>query len=188
MKRCMIVDDSSVIRKVAKRILTGPDMMVVEASTGAQALDMCLAQMPDIIVVDGGLTDMTTVEFIRQAVELGAAGYVLKGITRRELVATVGAVCEGESVLAREALRRLLGGVARVNATRDGGPRATPLTDVERDVLAMLADGRTNKEIAQHLRWSVGSVKKCVQRLLKVLEVSDRTQAAVEAVRRKLVD
>ena len=52
----------------------------------------------------------------------------------------------------------------------------------------MLADGRTNKEIAQHLRWSVGSVKKCVQRLLKVLEVSDRTQAAVEAVRRKLVD
>lgn len=112
MKRCMIVDDSSVIRKVAKRILTGPEMMVVEASTGAQALDMCTAQMPDIIVVDGGLTDMTTVEFIRQAVAIpsvirprimiclpqfdlgaimrakraGAAGFVLKPFNRPQLL------------------------------------------------------------------------------------------------------
>lgn len=112
MKRCMIVDDSSVIRKVAKRILTGPEMMVVEASTGTQALDMCMAQMPDIIVVDGGLTDMTTVEFIRQAVAIpavirprvmiclpqfdlgaimrakraGAAGYVLKPFNRSQLL------------------------------------------------------------------------------------------------------
>ena len=112
MKRCMIVDDSSVIRKVAKRILTGPEMMVVEASTGTQALDMCMVQMPDIIVVDGGLTDMTTVEFIRQAVAIpavirprvmiclpqfdlgaimrakraGAAGYVLKPFNRSQLL------------------------------------------------------------------------------------------------------
>ena len=112
MTRCMIVDDSSVIRKGAKRILTGPDMMVVEASTGAQALDMCAAQMPDIIVVDGGLTDMTTVEFIRQAVAVpsairprimicltqfdlgaimrakraGAAGFVLKPFNRPQLL------------------------------------------------------------------------------------------------------
>jgi two-component system chemotaxis response regulator CheY len=112
MKRCMIVDDSTVIRKVAKRILTGPEMMVVEASTGAQALDMCAAQMPDIIVVDGGLPDMATVEFIRQAVAIpavvrpsimicipqfdlgaimrakraGAAGYVLKPFNRPQLL------------------------------------------------------------------------------------------------------
>jgi two-component system, chemotaxis family, chemotaxis protein CheY len=112
MKRCMIVDDSSVIRKVAKRILTGPEMMVVEASTGAQALDMCTAQMPDIIVVDGGLTDMATVEFIRQAMAIpavirprimicltqfdlgaimrakraGAAGFVLKPFNRPQLL------------------------------------------------------------------------------------------------------
>lgn len=112
MKRCMIVDDSSVIRKVAKRILTSPEMMVVEASTGAQALDMCAAQMPDIIVVDGGLPDMATVEFIRQAVAIpavarpsimicipqfdlsaimrakraGAAGFVLKPFNRPQLL------------------------------------------------------------------------------------------------------
>lgn len=72
MKRCMIVDDSSVIRKVAKRILTGQDMLVVEAGNGAQALDMCSAQMPDIIVVDGALPDMSTVEFIRSVVAMPA--------------------------------------------------------------------------------------------------------------------
>lgn len=112
MKRCMIVDDSSVIRKVAKRILTGPEMVVVEASTGVQALDMCAAQMPDIIVVDGGLPDMPTVEFIRSAMALpsavrprimicipqfdlgaimrakraGAAGYLMKPFNRPQLL------------------------------------------------------------------------------------------------------
>ena len=66
MKRCMFVDDSSVIRKVAKRILGGPDMLVIEAGSGFDAIDMCVADMPDIIVVDGALPDMTAVEFIRR--------------------------------------------------------------------------------------------------------------------------
>ena len=58
MKRCMFVDNSSVIRKVAKRILGGPDMIVIEAGSGLDAIDMCAADMPDIIVVDGALPDM----------------------------------------------------------------------------------------------------------------------------------
>ena len=66
MKRCLFVDDSSVIRKVAKRILNGPDMLVVEAATGAEGLDVCAYDMPDIIVVDGALEDITTVDFIRR--------------------------------------------------------------------------------------------------------------------------
>ena len=112
MTRCMIVADTRVTRNAPLPLLTGPDMMVVEASTGAQALDMCAAQMPDIIVVDGGLTDMTTVEFIRQAVAVpsairprimicltqfdlgaimrakraGAAGFVLKPFNRPQLL------------------------------------------------------------------------------------------------------
>lgn len=74
MKRCMFVDDSSVIRKVAKRILGGPEMMVVEAGSALEALDMCRAEMPDIIVVDSGLPDMTAVEFIQSV--RGIPGYV----------------------------------------------------------------------------------------------------------------
>jgi two-component system chemotaxis response regulator CheY len=112
MKRCMIVDDSSVIRKVAKRILGGPDMLVIEASTGPEALEMCAADMPDIVVVDGTLEDMQAVEFIRsvrtletaitpqilislievdigaimRAKRAGAQGYLLKPFNRSQLI------------------------------------------------------------------------------------------------------
>lgn len=66
MKRCMFVDDSSVIRKVAKRILGGPEMVVVEASNGADALQMCEADMPDVIVIDAGLPDIGADDLIRR--------------------------------------------------------------------------------------------------------------------------
>jgi two-component system chemotaxis response regulator CheY len=112
MKRCMFVDDSSVIRKVAKRILGGPDMMVIEAASGSQALAMCAADMPDIVVVDSTLEDMGAVEFIRgvrslktaivpqilislievdigaimRAKRAGAQGYLLKPFNRSQLI------------------------------------------------------------------------------------------------------
>lgn len=111
MKRCMFVDDSSVIRKVAKRILGGPDMLVIEASSGPEALEMCAADMPDIVVVDGSLGDMQAVDFIRsvrtletpvipkilislvevdigaimRAKRAGAQGYLLKPFNRSQL-------------------------------------------------------------------------------------------------------
>jgi two-component system chemotaxis response regulator CheY len=112
MKRCMFVDDSSVIRKVAKRILGGPDMLVIEASSGPEALEMCAADMPDIVVVDGTLEDMQAEEFIRnvrtlktaitpqilislievdigaimRAKRAGAQGYLLKPFNRSQLI------------------------------------------------------------------------------------------------------
>jgi len=211
-RRILIVDDHPMVREGLASMLEGEVEELAQAGTGEEAIGRVRDLRPDLVLLDLKLPDLdgltvlqrvkalapeTSVvivtmhddpEFIRRAVELGAAGYVLKGITRRELVATVGAVCEGESVLAPAALRRLLGDMARPSTGSDGGPGPMELTQVERDVLALLAEGRTNKEIAQQLDWSVGSVKKCIQRLLKILEVSDRTQAAVEAVRRKLVN
>lgn len=112
MKRCMFVDDSSVIRKVAKRILGGPDLLVVEAATGYDALDMCAVDMPDIIILDSALPDMPAVEFIRhvrsiesvvvpriaicltevdigaimRAKRAGAQGYLLKPFNRQQLL------------------------------------------------------------------------------------------------------
>jgi two-component system chemotaxis response regulator CheY len=111
MKRCMFVDDSSVIRKVAKRIL-GADMVVVEADNGLDAIEMCATDMPDLIVVDGHLPDMETVDFIRRirtiqtpivpqilvslvevdigaimrAKRAGAQGYLLKPFNRPQLL------------------------------------------------------------------------------------------------------
>jgi two-component system chemotaxis response regulator CheY len=62
----MFVDDSSVIRKVAKRILNGPDMVMVEAGSGLEAIEMCQADMPDIVIVDSALPDLPTVDVIRR--------------------------------------------------------------------------------------------------------------------------
>lgn len=112
MKRCMFVDDSSVIRKVAKRILNSPELLVIEAESGRDALDMCETDLPDIIVVDGSLPDIPVEEFIRRvraipsqirpqiAVSLievdigaimrakraGAQGYILKPFNRPQLL------------------------------------------------------------------------------------------------------
>jgi two-component system chemotaxis response regulator CheY len=66
MKRCMFVDDSSVIRRVARRILGSSDLLVIEASTGAEAIDICAADMPEIVVVDGALPDMASADVIRR--------------------------------------------------------------------------------------------------------------------------
>lgn len=112
MKRCMFVDDSPVIRKVARRILSSPDMVVVEASNGAEALDRCEADMPDVVVVDSVLPDMEAVELIKKirqmdtdapprilvclaevdiraimrAKRAGAQGYLLKPFNRPQLL------------------------------------------------------------------------------------------------------
>ena len=112
MKRCLFVDDSAVIRKVAKRILGGPDLQVIEAATGFDAISICTSDMPEIIVVDGALPDMTSVEFIRRvrgingpvkpqiavcltevdiaaimrAKRAGAQGYLLKPFNRPQLL------------------------------------------------------------------------------------------------------
>lgn len=114
MKRCLFVDDSSVIRKVAKRILRGSDILVIEAASGLDAVDICAGDMPDVVVVDGGLPDMQAVEVIRRiramegpvrphilislvevdaasimrAKRAGAQGYLLKPFNRGQLLET----------------------------------------------------------------------------------------------------
>jgi two-component system chemotaxis response regulator CheY len=72
MTRCMFVDDSSVIRKVAKRILSGTDMLVIEAGSGLDALEMCGTNIPDIMVIDGALSDIPAVDLIRRVRAMGA--------------------------------------------------------------------------------------------------------------------
>jgi two-component system chemotaxis response regulator CheY len=73
MKRCLFVDNSAVVRKVAKRILGGHDLQIVEASSGFEAIAICATSMPEIIVVDSALSDMTAIEFIQRVRGIGTA-------------------------------------------------------------------------------------------------------------------
>ena len=208
--RVLIVDDHPMVRAGLRSMLSGDEVDVVgEAGGGAEAVERAVTLSPDVVLLDVKLPDMDGLEvltrlkaaapaagvlmvsmhddpsMVRRAVEAGAAGYVLKGIGRRELLAAVRAVRDGGSVLDPALLRSLAAPAPRQAADGAGGE---PLTRVELEALALLAAGLTNREIAERLRWSVGTVKKYVQRILEKLDVSDRTQAAVVAVRRGLLE
>jgi DNA-binding NarL/FixJ family response regulator len=208
--RVLVVDDHPMVRAGLRSMLSGDEVEVVaEAGTGADAVERAVALQPDLVLLDVELPDMDGLEtllhlkaqaprtavlvvsmhddpsMVRRAVEAGAAGYVLKGIGRRELLAAVRAVRDGDSVL-DPALLRSLAKPGSPDAVDRGG--AELLTRVELETLALLAAGLTNREIAERMRWSVGTVKKYVQRILEKLHVSDRTQAAVVAVRQGLLD
>jgi DNA-binding NarL/FixJ family response regulator len=210
--RVLVVDDHPMVRAGLRSMLSDVDVEVAgEAGTGTEALTRVEDLAPALVLLDMELPDMGGLEvlaslkarsprvavlivsmhddpaLVRRAIEGGAAGYVLKGINRRELLAAVRAVRDGESVVDPAVLRSLAASTPRETP----GPRMAlgePLTRVELETLALVAAGLTNRQIAERLRWSVGTAKKYVQRILDKLEVSDRTQAAVVAVRRGLLN
>jgi DNA-binding NarL/FixJ family response regulator len=210
--RVLIVDDHPMVREGLRSMLEPAGVEIVgEAGSGEEALRVAEVSRPEVVLLDLELPDLdglavlqrlTTLDrkaavlvitmhddpaLVRRAVEAGAAGYVLKGVGRRELLAALEAVRHGESVLDPALLR------ATLSETRPAPRPATPLeaieplTTVEQEMLRLVAQGLTNREISKRLRWSVGTVKKYLQRALDKLGASDRTQAAVEAVRRGLL-
>ncbi len=210
--RVLVVDDHPMVREGIRSMLTGEVEAWAEAGTGAEALKKLGELKPDLVLLDvrlpdfDGLTVLKKIKevaprtpvlivsmhddptLVRRAIEAGAAGYVLKGISRRELLASVHAVRDGESVLSPALLRSLLADAAgRPPALPPGAGVAEPLTRIEQEVLRLIADGLTNKEISERMRWSIGTAKKYVQRILEKLGVSDRTQAVMEGVRRGLL-
>lgn len=209
--RVLIVDDHPMVREGLRSMLDGSEIEIVtEAGTAAAALEATERDRPDVILLDieladgDGLSVLAEIKarmpgtrvlivtmhdesrLVRQAIEAGAAGYVLKGVSRRELLAAIRAVRAGESVLDPGLLRGLV--TAAPVEPRPGPRPADQLTAVDCDVLRLVAQGLTNREIADRRGWSVATAKKYVQRILGKLGVSDRTQAAVEAMRIRLLE
>ena len=205
--KVLVVDDHPMVREGLRGMLTGDDVEVIdEAANGADAIRLAALRQPDVVLLDLELPDMDGLEvlgrlrerdahlpvlvvtmhqdagLLRRAVKAGVSGYVLKGVDRRELLASVRAVRSGRSVIDPALLR------AAVGDEDDSGASAATLSRVEVDLLRLVAAGLTNRQIATHLRWSQATVKKYVQRVLDKLGAIDRTQAAVLAVRRGLLD
>lgn len=199
-----------------------PDLEVVaEAADGEEALRACRSSRPDLILMDVRMPKMDGLEatravkaeypktavlivtthespgYLLDAIRAGAAGYVLKEATRRELLGAVRGVLGGESPLDQELSARLLRRLAAGDGSRPHPPPEPPgerqespagsLTARELDVLALLATGKTNRQIARELHLSLSTVKGHLERLISKLGVSDRTQAAVKAVERGLL-
>jgi DNA-binding NarL/FixJ family response regulator len=210
--RVLVVDDHPMVREGLRSMLGGDGVDVAgEAASGAEALRRAAERDVDVVLLDLELPDMDGLAvlrrmreidarlpvlvvtmhqdpaLVRRAVEAGATGYVLKGIGRSELLASIHAVRSGESVFDPGLLKAALADRAATAVAADP-PATVALSRVELDLLRLIAAGLTNRQIGQRLRWSHATVKKYVQRVLEKLDVPDRTRAAVEAVRRGLVD
>jgi DNA-binding NarL/FixJ family response regulator len=207
--KLLIADDHEVVRTGLKSLVTGTDIKVVaEAATGEAAIKQALKHNPDVVLLDIRMPDgdglnalgriklekpdlpvliLSTYDnptYVARAVALGAAGYLLKGASRDDLLKAIKNAASGENSWTRDELRRVTGALAtpRLNADVE-----VPLTQRESEVLRQLALGLTNKEIALALHISYETVKEHVQHILRKIGVSDRTQAAVWAVRKGLV-
>src|SRR5215208_5622155 len=189
IKRLVLADDHHLLRRGFRSLLGGePRLEVVgEASTGLEAIELCRRLAPDLVLMDVRMPENP--DYLLEALDAGAAGYVLKDAPADRLINAVRRTLEGESPLNQELATRLLRQLAEEkqhNLYRAPSKRHEPLDDAltprETEVLGLLTTGQTNQQIAQTLTISKGTAKVHVERIIRKLGVSDRTQAAVRAI------
>jgi two-component system, NarL family, response regulator LiaR len=202
----LLVDDHTVVRKGLRALLdTEPGVAVVgEAANGAEAFERYVALGPDVVLMDLVMPGVDGVEGTRQilardpgahvlvltsfggddklfpAIRAGALGYFLKDTSPGDLVAAIRAAAEGRSVLEPRVARRLLAELAREDAPAPGKAALTPQ---EVNVLRLLARGLSNEAIAQALQIRPATARTHVGNILSKLELTNRTQAALYALR-----
>lgn len=213
MIRVLICDDQDFAREGLQLILeTDPEITVVAAARdGAEAIEKVEALKPDLVLMDlkmPGVNGIQATQTIRDrhpeiyvlvlttydgdawvfdAIRSGASGYLLKDSPRERLIAAIKETVQGKTHVDPAVAGKLLHQIARTSAAPDTGVVAA-LSDREKDVLRLLAHGFTNTEIAEQLFLSEGTVKDYVSAVLAKLDVADRTQAALKALRYGLVN
>jgi DNA-binding NarL/FixJ family response regulator len=210
--RVLLVDDHELVRQGIAAMLTGAaDVTVVgEARTGREAIEVARRELPDVVLMDVRMPDMDGLEatrrikeerartavimvtmhenpsYLRDAVRAGAAGYLLKDVSREELIDAIRQVSSGGAFIESQMLKGMLSELKPGSAQPSSA--AKNLTKREREILALVAEGLSNREIAEKLVLSPETVKSHVAAILEKLNVSDRTQAAIYAVRNGLVE
>jgi DNA-binding NarL/FixJ family response regulator len=214
MIRVLICDDQRIVCEGLEAILSSdPGIQVVGiAGDGAEALEKIPDTRPDVVLMDLKMPGMNGIqatrkisdeypqvkvlvlttygadEWVFDAIRSGAAGYLLKGTPRNALIAAVKGTAAGETHVDPAVAGKLFSRIAQQSALSSDTTIADALSQRELDVLRLLARGLSNAEIAQRLHLSEGTVRNYVSAILTKLEVSDRTQAAVLALRYGLVD
>ncbi len=214
MTRLLLADDQALVRGGFRMILEAqPDLEVVaEAEDGRAAIERARETNPDVVlmdvrmpVVDGISATRTVVEerlaehvlvlttfdedrVVYDALAAGASGFLLKSAPPAQLVEAVRTVARGEALIAPTVVRRLIEEfVRRPPPSGDADPRLDPLTERELEVLALIARGLSNTEIASSLFLSGATVKTHVNRIFSKLDLRDRVQAVVLAYETGLV-
>lgn len=209
--RLLVVDDHEVVRQglVAMLDRHGEFQVVAQAGTAAEAVAQARLHQPDVVVMDVRLPDGSGIEACRDirselpgtrvvmltsypdeeavlsAIIAGASGYLLKQIRGRDLIAALAAVARGDSLLDPAVTERVLD---RVRRAASGGEHdeLSQLTAQERKILLLVAEGKTNKEIATEVFLSDKTVKNYVSSILSKLDLQRRTQAAAFVAKHRL--
>lgn len=209
MIKVILVDDQSLIRQGLRALLElEPDLEIIgEAENGQVAINLVEASQPDVILMDVRMPIMDGVaatekihqlfpeikilvlttfdddEYIKAALQHGAMGYLLKDTPSEELAVAIRAVHKGYTQLGPGIVKKLLNQFPATtrNSAQTPPPILAELTPREKDVLRLIASGGSNKEIAQQLYISEGTVKNHVTSILNRLNLRDRTQAAIFA-------
>jgi len=204
--RILIADDHPLFRDGMHGLLDSvPDTEVVgEAATGDEAIALAASLQPDVILMDIKMPGINGIQATREivhtsphigilvvtmledddsvfaAMRAGACGYLLKGANQAEILRAIRAVANGEAIFGPSIARRLLGFFAATRRTVP--PRIFPeLTEREGEILALIAQGRSNEEIAEQLSLSLKTVRNHVSNIFSKLQVADRAQAVIRA-------
>ncbi len=205
MLRIVLVDDHPVVRDGLKALLSSVDDMAVvgEAGSGEECLEVVAATSPDVVIMDidmpgiGGIEATRRLvahspcvvlvlsmygedEFVFAALQAGARGYLLKGAQQEDVLRTIRAVSRGDAVFGHAVADRLLHSFTTTGASRTPFPE---LSDRERDVLVLLADGTSNALIARQLGLTSKTVANHVSNILTKLHAVDRAEVVVRARR-----
>jgi NarL family two-component system response regulator LiaR len=209
--RVLIVDDHSMVRRGLATILKiKPDLQLVgEASNGREAVEVCSRVQPDVILMDlvmpemGGaaatdairkqwpqvqviaLTSFQEKELVREALQAGAIGYLLKNVSADDLAAAIREAHAGRSTLAPEAIQALIQVELAPRISEENLATAFELTPREQEVLALMIEGLSNPEIAERLVVSRSTAKAHVSNILSKMGVSNRAEAIALALQFK---
>jgi two-component system, NarL family, response regulator LiaR len=205
--RVMLVDDHNVVRSgLAAFLRAYEDLQLVgEARNGLEAVNLCREKKPDVILMDLMMPEMDGIaatrailaddpeikiiamtsfeeeELVHGVLAAGATSYLLKNVTSDELAATIRAASLGQSTLSPEAAKVL------VQATRPTKDPLVDLTERERQVLNLVVQGQSNRQIADGMVISVATVKAHISNILSKLQVSSRAEAIAYAIKHRIV-